>query len=108
MAKKAYEQNIADVARMIAGAVGHGEDADVMVFHVSYAISGATGADWDTVASDIRSSMERGRKRCDNCNLMREVAMEDGSRICVCDGGCDELEQVQPGDRACDKYEELW
>ena len=43
---------------------------------------------------------------CSQCNLAREVAMADGSRILVCDGGSDELEQVNPGDDACEKFEE--
>lgn len=46
-------------------------------------------------------------KHCKSCNLLREVAMMDGSRISVCDGGNDEMEQVDPNDEACDKYEEL-
>lgn len=46
-------------------------------------------------------------RHCKSCNLLREVAMMDGSRISVCDGGNDEMEQVDPNDEACDKYEEL-
>ena len=44
-------------------------------------------------------------RTCSGCNLSREVAMADWSRILVCDGGCDELEQVESCDPACDKYE---
>ena len=44
---------------------------------------------------------DREDRTCADCNLVREVAMEDWSRILVCDGGTDELEQVQPGDPAC-------
>lgn len=43
---------------------------------------------------------------CSQCNLCREVAMADGSRILVCDGGSDELEQVSETCFACDKFEE--
>lgn len=52
----------------------------------------------DTALSD--------RRYCSQCNLCREVAMADGSRILVCDGGSDELEQVSMADEACDKFEE--
>lgn len=49
-----------------------------------------------------------GGRSCSGCNLSREVAMADWSRILVCDGGCDELEQVGASDPACDKYEPRW
>jgi hypothetical protein len=49
-----------------------------------------------------------GGRACSGCNLSREVAMADWSRILVCDGGCDELEQVSASDPACDKYEPRW
>lgn len=55
-------------------------------------------------AQAIRDAV--GGNTCSMCNLMREVAMADSSRICVCDGGSDELEQVSPYDAACDKFEE--
>lgn len=47
-------------------------------------------------------------RTCSVCNLSREVAMADWSRILVCDGGSDELEQVNASDPACDKYEPRW
>ena len=56
------------------------------------------------IARSIRDAV--GGNTCSTCNLMREVAMADSSRICVCDGGSDELEQVAPYDTACDKFEE--
>ncbi|HJA29452.1 MAG TPA: hypothetical protein IAA15_07810 [Candidatus Olsenella pullicola] len=61
-------------------------------------------------ADELRATGLFGSERrvCDTCNLMREVAMADGTRICVCDGGCDELEQIGREDPACDKYEPRW
>ena len=47
-------------------------------------------------------------KTCADCNLVREVAMADWSRILVCDGGCDEMEQVMPDDPACVHFEDRW
>lgn len=47
-------------------------------------------------------------RTCSGCNLFREVAMADWSRILVCDGGCDELEQVSPDDPACENFEGRW
>lgn len=47
-------------------------------------------------------------KTCADCNLVREVAMADWSRILVCDGGTDELEQVMPDDPACENFEDRW
>ena len=47
-------------------------------------------------------------RTCSGCNLSREVAMADWSRILVCDGGSDELEQVFPDDPACESFEGRW
>lgn len=47
-------------------------------------------------------------RTCSGCNLSREVAMADWSRILVCDGGSDELEQVSPDDSACESFEGRW
>ena len=57
-------------------------------------------------SAEIISEAISGTRLCSQCNLCREVAMADGSRILVCDGGSDELEQVNPSDAACDKFEE--
>lgn len=45
---------------------------------------------------------------CIDCNLIREVELIDRSRICVCDGGCDEMIQVNPNDEACEYFEDRW
>ena len=57
-------------------------------------------------SAEIISEAISDTRLCSQCNLCREVAMADGSRILVCDGGSDELEQVNPNDAACDKFEE--
>lgn len=44
---------------------------------------------------------------CADCNLLREVETMDGGRICVCDGGSDEMVQVRAGDEACESFEPL-
>lgn len=52
--------------------------------------------------------MAEDGKTCADCNLVREVAMADWARVLVCDGGCDELEQVMPDDPACEHFEDRW
>ena len=48
-----------------------------------------------------------GNKACSECNLAREVELIDGSRILVCDGGTDEMVQVEHDD-ICENFEQLW
>lgn len=62
----------------------------------------------DEVIKNINGLIDSAGRTCSGCNLSREVAMADWSRILVCDGGCDELEQVNASDPACDKYEPRW
>lgn len=57
-------------------------------------------------ASKIIDTAVSNSRFCSQCNLCREVAMHDGSRIMVCDGGSDELEQVDEVSFACEKFEE--
>ena len=52
--------------------------------------------------------MAEDGKTCADCNLAREVAMADWTRVLVCDGGYDELEQVMPDDPACENFEDRW
>lgn len=58
-------------------------------------------------SAEIISEAISDTRLCSQCNLCREVSMADGSRILVCDGGSDELEQVSETCLACDKFEEL-
>ena len=46
-------------------------------------------------------------RRCADCNLAREVELFDGSRILVCDGGTDEMVQVDGWDDR-DEFEGRW
>ena len=48
-----------------------------------------------------------GRRACSECNLAREVELINGSRILVCDGGTDEMVQVEHND-ICENFEQLW
>ena len=57
-------------------------------------------------AAKIIDTSVSNSRFCSQCNLCREVAMHDGSRILVCDGGSDELEQVSEVSLSCEKFEE--
>ena len=101
---KRYGQMIVEAAHMV-------NDKGWQLSAMAHMIAFSFGYVDESVKRDVEEAcrlLDRCDGTCETCNLMREVAMADGSRICVCDGGSDELEQVSASDPACDKYEPRW